>query len=177
MKKFHMVLVGMITIGSLSIGIAFADVASNLIVSGFLIVNGNSVVNGISQVNNGLVDINNSGLRITRDDGTQTAISLINSQKQSSFIFEDPDDNLKYTMRYTPDGTSRFQFLDTAIPGSPRVDLSINTITGFTGLGEPNPQQQLDVAGNIKVDGDVLSDGNLNIKPNGDLCLGSGCDE
>ena len=41
------------------------------------------------------------------------------------------------------------------------------TDVGYVGIGTPNPSEKLSVEGNIKVNGNITSDG--------EMCIGSGC--
>ncbi len=158
MKKFHLVLIGVIALGGITVGAAFAAT-----------FNENVVINGKLTVNDG-------GFQFERTDNVQTTMRLINDDKQTVFQFEDPTELQKYLMRSTPGVAGNLEFLDfSGASPTARIDLAIERSSGNVGIGTGNPNEQLDVNGNLKVQGDILTTGIIK-NPNGDLCLGSGCE-
>ena len=118
---------------------------------------------------NGRLDVNNGNFKFVRTDNVQTSLTLINPDKQTQLKFNDPDDDRSYSMRLTPGPTPRLDFFDFSGPNPVvRNDLSIKTDTGKVGIGTNNPQEQLDVNGNI-----FLSGANAKILSNGDICIGA----
>ena len=149
----------MIITGVLTVGTAFADTFTELI------VNGESTLNGPATVN-GLLRVNDAGFQFVRTDDVQTSMILVNSQRQSTFLFLDQDDNQRYLIRNTPGPDGRFQFLDNSgVNPTQRVDISIKRSTGNVGIGTGAPTELLDVNGNLRVRGNIVS--------TGDICIGS----
>jgi len=79
----------------------------------------------------------------------------------------------EYQIRLRGDG--RFLWFIDQTHGN-RVDMTIDTITGNVGFGIPIgvgnfPTEQVDVDGNLRVRGDIISEGN--IVPTGDICIGN----
>ena len=64
-------------------------------------------------------------------------------------------------MRFTQ-GAESFQMFDVT---NNRVDISIRASNGNVGIGTNNPIEQLDVNGNIRLNGNIVSPG--------DICIGS----
>ena len=115
---------------------------------------------------NGKLQVTNGGFIFERTDNVQTAMQLKNSDKQVTFQFSDPDDLQIYIIRNTPGPNGNFEFLDfSGAEPVGRVDLAIQRSTGNVGIGLQNPSEQLDVNGNIKLSGNILS--------NGDICIGT----
>ena len=115
---------------------------------------------------NGKLTTNDAGFQFERTDNVQTTMRLINADKQAVFQFEDPDDLQKYLLRSTVGPSGNFEFLDFS-GASPvaRIDISIERSNGNVGIGTGTPTEQLDVNGNIKIAGNLLSDG--------DICIGA----
>ena len=114
----------------------------------------------------GRLQVVNGGFIFDRSDGVQTAMQLKNPTHQSTFSFTDPDDFQTYILRSTPGTSGTFDFLDfSGVSPVPRVDLTIDRSSGNIGVGKTGPTEQLDVDGNIKLSGNILS--------NGDICIGA----
>jgi len=93
-------------------------------------------------------------------------MQLVNSDKQTTFTFKDPDDNQIYLLKNTPGPNGRFNFADfSGVSPTTRVDLSIQRATGNIGIGTINPTELLDVNGNLRVRGNIVS--------TGDICIGN----
>ena len=114
------------------------------------------------KINSGPLIMIDGTIDQSRTDGVQTLMKLKNSQSRIGILFEDTTGGEKYEIQQNGDG-SRFQFQDPNF--SNRKDISINTLTGNIGIGKPNPTERLDVLGNIKLSGNILS--------NGDICIGA----
>lgn len=114
-------------------------------------------------VDGGNLNIQNGGMIFQRSDSVQTHLTMKNTNAQTAIVFEDTDSNQQYILRQTVDG-KRFDFLNFK-NGVPRVDLDIQTASGNVGIGNLNPTEKLDVNGNIKLSGNILS--------NGDICIGT----
>lgn len=149
-----------LALAGVTVGIAVADSATNLITNGFLVVNGPTQINGVLDTF-GNFKLNNGDFRYERTDGTQTSVRLLNPD-QTTFQFEDTDDNRIYFMRYSQDGGL---FDLGSVTDGGRNDFAINTTTGNVAIGHANPTEQLDVDGNIKLSGNITSDG--------DICIGN----
>jgi len=133
------------------------------------IFNEDIVINGKLDVNNGLLTVKDAGFKFDRTDNIQTGLRLINSDKQTSFMFEDPDDQTLYVFRVSPGPNGNVDYFDfSGANPVARVDISIKKATGQVGIGTQNPQEQLDVNGNI-----FLSGANAKILSNGDICIGA----
>lgn len=156
-------LVLLIIFAGVTIGTAFAVTPiSDAIISGFLVVNGPTQINDILVVDGPEMIITNGTLKLERTDGGQSAIRVLNDVGQTLFLFEDTDDNRTYFMRYTLNGTL-FDF-GSVLP-TPTNDLAIDTVNSRIGIGTITPAEKLEVMGNIKLSGNIMSDG--------DICIGS----
>jgi len=89
--------------------------------------------------------------------GKQSQLILDNDVGQSAIYFIDSDSDRNYILRTLPNGL-RFDFVnwDTTASVS-RVDMSILTATGNIGMGTKDPQEKLDVDGNIRLTGNIVS--------------------
>ncbi len=107
-----------------------------------------------------------SGRLFTSNAGTgkQSQLVLSNDVKQSAIYFDDSDSGKTYILRYKSDGL-RFDFVNWNVANVGSVDMSIQTATGNIGMGTTNPQEKLDVNGNIRLTGNIVS-------PN-DICIGN----
>ena len=114
------------------------------------------------EVQNGPLIMTNGTIDQSRTDGVQTLMKLKNSDKRVGILFEDTTGGAKYEIQQTADG-SRFILSDPNFAN--RKDISINQANGNVGIGKLNPQQKLDVNGNIQLSGNILS--------NGDICIGA----
>jgi len=110
-------------------------------------------------------------LRVENNAGNSILqIHSAGGSKQMQFRDGDVADGEKvYSIRNTPNGKRIEWFSNT---DGNRIDFSISTVTGNTGIGKIQAEEKLDVNGNIKLSGDILSDSAINIRPNGDLYLG-----
>lgn len=98
-------------------------------------------------------------------------IESAGGSKQMQFRDGDVADGEKvYSIRNTPNG-KRIEWISNT--DGNRIDFSISTVTGNTGIGKIQAEEKLDVNGNIKLSGDILSDSAINIKSSGDICIGS----
>jgi len=147
----------MIVAGVITFGTAFA--ATDFGLPDGVPVNIND--GGDLNINNGRLMLFDAGFVADRSDGVQTAFRLLNSGKQSSFQFEDIDDNHIYIIRFTQ-GAEAFELFDAT---NNRADISIRASDGNVGIGKQNPIEQLDVNGNIRLNGNIVS-------PN-DICIGN----
>jgi len=85
--------------------------------------------------------------------------------KQSAIYFIDSDSGRNYILRTLPDGL-RFDIVNwDAAASVSRIDMSILTATGNIGMGTTDPQEKLDVDGNIRLTGNIVS-------PT-DICIGN----
>ena len=141
-----------------TIGTAFAATDFNLS-DGNIPVNVND--DGDLNVNGGRLQILEGAFVYERTDGAQSALQIRNSGGQSSFLFNDLDDSKIYQIIYTSDGNF-FVLFDVNRSES---DLSITTATGNVGIGKIGAAEKLDVNGNIKLNGNIVSDG--------DICIGA----
>ncbi len=110
-------------------------------------------------------------LRVENDAGSSSLqIHSAGGSKQMQFRDGDVADGEKvYSIRSTPNA-KRIEWISNS--DSNRIDFSISTVTGNIGIGKIQAEEKLDVNGNIKLSGDIVSDSAINIRPNGDLCLG-----
>jgi len=143
-----LVITGLITFGT-----AFA--ATNFGLPTGIPVNIND--NGDLNVNGGKLRLNDAGFIADRSDGIQTAFRLLNSGKQTSFQFEDIDDTHVYVLRFSQ-GAEAFELIDFT---NGRTNISIKTSDGNVGIGKQNPLEQLDVNGNIRLTGNIVSPNNI----------------
>ena len=120
-----------------------------------------NVNGGDLNINNGRLILLDSTLIADRSDGVQTAFRLLSTGKQASIQFEDIDDNHIYVIRFTQ-GAKSFELFDAT---NNRADISVNTSNGNVGIGKQNPLEQLDVNGNIRLNGNIVS-------PT-DICIGN----
>jgi len=96
--------------------------------------------------------------------GKQSQLVLNNDVKQSAIYFIDSDTGNNYILRYKSDGL-RFDFVKWDAASVGRIDMSMQFATGNIGMGTTNPQEKLDVNGNIRLTGNIVS-------PN-DICIGN----
>jgi len=94
---------------------------------------------------------------------------IVHDDAPGQLRFEDDGGNI-YTIRHPPSG-GRIEWVD--LSGTPRVDFSIQTSTGNVAINKINGDEKLDVNGNIKLSGDIISDVPLNIRSLGDICIGA----
>ena len=110
----------------------------------------------------GQLQVVDSNMVVTRTDGSDTGLSVKNSGAANVFQFFDVDDNQVYRFKLNADGNS-FTFLD-ATAG--QNNLVVQLPSGNIGIGEDNPQERLDVGGDLHVrDGTITADG--------DICIGA----
>jgi len=93
--------------------------------------------------------------------GTESQISIVSGNAaQANIYFGDTDNERTASIRYDhSDNTMRFH-----TPDGERVRI-LNS--GNVGIGTTSPSERLHVQGNIKLSGNITSDG--------DICIGSGC--
>ena len=110
---------------------------------------------------NGGLDINQGNLVVEKTGGGDSGLSIKNSGGSAVFQFNDVDDSQVYRFKLNKFGDS-FQFIDAS---SARTDMTIKLSNGNIGMGVNNPQEKLHVNGNLRLDGNLTS--------NGDICIGS----
>jgi hypothetical protein len=143
MKTSYIAIISLVLVGT--IGTSYALIVHNEAVN----------IEGNLQVIDG-------NLIVTKSGGGDSGLSVKNSGGSAVFQFTDVDDTQTYRFKLNKDG-SNFQFID-ATAG--RTDLAVKLDTGNVGIGEVNPQEKLDVGGNLHVrDGNITSDG--------DICIGN----
>jgi len=110
----------------------------------------------------GNMNIINANMETVRADGFDTGNGLRNTGGANIFQFWDVDNNQVNRLILTEDG-SEFDFFDVT---HARKDIVIKTASGNVGIGnQVDPQEKLDVLGNIKLSGNIVS--------NGDICIGA----
>lgn len=144
MKTLALVIIAIVVAGSVGTSYALITHADNVAVNGNLTVNDGNIVS-------------------VRTDGSDSGNAMKNNGGSMVFTFSDLDDSQVYRFKLLGTG-QEFQFLD--FTHGNRLDLVIKTATGNIGIGEPNPQERLDVGGNLHVrDGTITADG--------DICIGA----
>ena len=138
-----------------SVGTAFA--ATDFAGAGLPV----NVNDGDLNVNGGRLQIFDGAFVYERTDGAQSVLQLRNSGSQTAFLFNDLDDAKIYSLIYTSDGQF-FTFFDAT---NSRADMSIDTNTGNIGIGKVGAAERLDVNGNIRLNGNITSVG--------DICIGT----
>ncbi len=145
MKKRHITLIALlVVVGSISTAYATITQADNVNVLGQLtVVDGNLIVQHTDGGDGGFS---------TRALGAQNVFQFIETSGGQVYRFVLNDDGSEFAMRDFTHGN--------------RADLVVKTATGNVGIGEPNPQERLDVGGNLHVrDGTITADG--------DICIGA----
>jgi hypothetical protein len=110
---------------------------------------------------NGNLQVIEGNLVVSKTGGGDSGLSVKNSGGSAVFQFNDVDDSQVYRFKLNKLGDS-FQFIDAS---SARTDMTIKLNNGNIGIGTTNPQERLDINGNLRVQG--------NITTNGDICIGS----
>jgi len=117
------------------------------------------ILDGNIDVLSGRMFMSNAGT------GKQSMLVLDNDLRQSAIYFDDSDSDRTYILSHRPDGL-RFDLVNwNAATSAARIDMSIQTATGNIGMGTTNPQEKLDVDGNIRLTGNIVS-------PT-DICIGN----
>ena len=98
---------------------------------------------------------------VQRTGATPAAIEVRSSGASSAFKLQDIDNPQIYQFRLVGDG-SRFDITDIT---HNRVNMAVLSSNGNVGIGTAAPVQKLDVAGNIRLTGNIVS-------PN-DICIGT----
>jgi len=145
MKKRHIAIVALlVVVGSISTAYATVTHADNTNILGQLtVVDGNLIVQ--------------------HTDGGDGGFSTRALGAQNVFQFIETSGGQVYRFVLSADG-SEFALRD--FTHANRGDIVIKTATGNVGVGEANPQERLDVGGNLHVrDGTITADG--------DICIGA----
>jgi hypothetical protein len=139
--------------------LTFHDTTSN---TDRLIISNNGFVGiGVSPTTV-MVDVKsptNAGYRLQADNGVASQ-SVVSTGGNAQFRLRDLDFGKTFDIRLI-DNTGRLEVFDTAL-GSARI---VVTTTGDVGIGTITPLAKLDVAGNIRLTGNIIS-------PN-DICIGA----
>jgi hypothetical protein len=146
MKIPFYVVVLLIIVGGVSVGNVFAlqVFSENVRVEGdFKVTSGAATVDRFNST---------SGI-VVQNNGTFENVIKFNHYK--------PGENQIFQFRQTPDG----QRLDVVDITNNRNNISVLASNGFVGIGNALPIQKLDVAGNIRLTGNIVS-------PN-DICIGT----
>ena len=98
---------------------------------------------------------------VVRQTGASTTIQVVSTGGTPNIKLVDLDDNQKYQFRIVSDG-SRMDIVHTT---TGQANISISSANDFVGINNGNPQEQLDVNGNIRLTGNIVS-------PN-DICIGN----
>jgi len=121
-------------------------------------------------ITGGNLNLVNGEIITTRNDGFDTRLNLFsNAGGQAAIKFRDIDDGQIYHVRLSPGG-EQFEFLD---GNDFSRDLVLKTATGNIGMGLGNPQERLDVDGNIRARGDLITDTGVIRTTTGDICIGN----
>jgi len=103
-----------------------------------------------------------TGEMVVQRDTGPSAITVQNNQGFSNAIkFWDVDDSQVFQFRLIGTG-DRLDILDVT---NNRIGVSMLSSNGNVGINNVNPTEQLDVTGNIKLSGNIVS--------NGDICIGT----
>jgi len=109
------------------------------------------------------VFVKDGSIIVDRADGIASALRFQNDGSTSAIMFVDVDDGAEYWMRMSPDGT-RFDFINVAA-NPDTFDIVIKTDTGNVGIGTNAPTERLDINGDLRVRGNIVS--------TGDICIGN----
>jgi len=112
---------------------------------------------------NGDLRILDGNLLVNRDDGQNTFWAIKNNGRASVLNFHLLDDQKQFQLIFIEDSTRySMRYVD---PTNTSVEyFSILTSNGNVGIGDTTPQEKLDVKGNIRLTGNIVS-------PN-DICIG-----
>ena len=134
----------LVVIGGVSMGSAM----------GLVVDNENRIVNGEFKVTGGAATVDRTG--------GQSSIVVQNSGFANTIKFSDIDDAQIFQFRLAGDG-SRLDIVD--ITAASAVRVAIESTTGQVGIGTSAPTETLDVNGNLRVRGNIVS--------TTDLCIGT----
>ena len=109
----------------------------------------------------GNLQIVGGNLVVSKTGGADSGLNVMNDGGNAVFQFFDVDNGQVYKFVLQKDGTL-FKFTDAT---HARTDLVIRTSDGNIGIGTTNPQSKLDVNGDLRIQGNILS--------NGDICIGN----
>jgi hypothetical protein len=144
MKRQHITLIAiLLVVGSVSSAYAVVTHAENTNILGQLTVH-------------------NGNLVVQHTDAAPGGFSTRAAGQSNVFQFIETDGGQVYRFVLNGDG-SEFSLRD--FTSANRADIAIKTATGNVGIGHSSPTEKLDVNGNIKLSG--------NIKSNGDICIGA----
>lgn len=119
------------------------------------------VIGGVSIGNVLAITYTTENVSVSRTGATPAAIEVKSSGASSAFKLQDVDNPQIYQFRLVGDG-SRFDITDIT---HNRVNIAVSSSSGNVGIGTATPLQKLDVAGNIRLTGNIVS-------PN-DICIGT----
>jgi len=147
-------------IGSITIGTAYAVTTFD---SGL----GETPV----QITGGNIQLLNGEIISDRTDGFSSRLVFKSDAGGSALLrFEDKDDNQVTHFRLTSNG-AQFEIID--LTHGFRKDLVLRTDTGNIGMGVNSPQEKLDVNGNVRARGDLITDTGVIRTASGDICIGN----
>jgi len=167
----HLLIVSLGVITVLGFGYAFADTTdftTSLTFHDLTSTNDRLIISSTGAVGIGvtptsvLVDARgptNAAFRVQADNGI-AAISVVGTGGSPQIRLRDQDANKIFDIRLA-DGVGRLEMFDT-IANSVRIAI---TSTGNVGIGTISPVAKLDVAGDIRLTGNIIS-------PN-DICIGA----
>lgn len=73
-------------------------------------------------------------------------------------------------------GTNKIRIVSGGTPAMTIEPTKVVVTAGHKlGINTDTPSEELDVVGDIKLSGNIVSSGPINIIPNGDICIGTGC--
>ena len=123
------------------------------------------------QIIGGNLLLTNGEIQTVRNDGFSSRLVFKSDAGGSALLrFHDVDDNQVYHIRLTSGG-EQLEYID--LTHGFRRDLVLKTNTGNIGMGVSNPQENLDVSGNIRARGDLITDTGVIRTTSGNICIGT----